>query len=55
MLGHKVIYVRCINCPYDNVAKGIRLFDKKQSLIVQEQIYASNSFWKIYSLKFTVQ
>ena len=26
--GRKVIYVRCINCSYNNVAKGIRLLDK---------------------------
>ena len=25
MLGRKVIYVRCISCSYNNVAKGIRL------------------------------
>ena len=29
MLGRKVIYVRCINCSYNNVAKDIRLPDKK--------------------------
>ena len=29
MLGRKVIYVRCISCSYNNVAKGIRLLDKK--------------------------
>ena len=29
MLGRNVIYVRCINCSYNNVAKGIRLIDKK--------------------------
>ena len=29
MLGRKVIYVRCINCSYNNVAKGVRLLDKK--------------------------
>ena len=29
MLGRKVIYVRCINCSYNNVAKGKRLLDKK--------------------------
>ena len=23
MFGRKVIYVRCINCSYNNVAKGI--------------------------------
>ena len=28
MLGRKVICVRCINCPYINIAKGIRLHDK---------------------------
>ena len=27
--GRKVIYVRCINCSYNNVAKGIRLLDKE--------------------------
>ena len=28
-LGRKVIYVSCINSYYNNVAKGIRLLDKK--------------------------
>ena len=32
MLGRKVIYVRCINCSYNNVAKGIRLFEKRHFL-----------------------
>ena len=27
-VGCKVICVRCINCPYNNIAKGIRLHDK---------------------------
>ena len=27
MLGRKVIYLRCINSSYNNVAKGIRLLD----------------------------
>ena len=36
--GRKVIYVRCINCPYKNVAKGIRLLDKKAFLCIQEKI-----------------
>ena len=31
MLGRKVIYLRCINCSYNNVAKGIRLYDKKRN------------------------
>ena len=29
MLGRRVIYARFINCSYNNVAKGIRLLDKK--------------------------
>ena len=29
MLGRNVIYVRCINCSYNNVANGIRFLDKK--------------------------
>ena len=33
MLGRKVIYVRCISCPYNNVAKGISLLDKKATLV----------------------
>ena len=36
MFGRKVIYVRCINCSYNNVAKGIRLIDKKAFMFVQE-------------------
>ena len=27
MLGRKVVFVRCINCSHNNVAKGIRLLD----------------------------
>ena len=37
MLGRKVIYVRCINCSYINVAKGIRLLDKKVYFVIQEK------------------
>ena len=33
MLGRKVIYVRCISCTYNNVAKSIRLLDKKAILV----------------------
>ena len=29
-----MIYVRCINCSYNNVAKGIRLLDKKANIFV---------------------
>ena len=28
-----VIYVRCISCSYNNVAKGIRFLDKKAILV----------------------
>ena len=38
MLGRKVIYVRCINCSYNNVAKGIRLFEKRHSIGVQSVV-----------------
>ena len=39
------IYVRCINCSYNNVAKHICLLDKKkQFLFIQEKFYASKSF-----------
>ena len=33
MLGRKVIYVRCISCSYNNVAKGVRLLDKKATFV----------------------
>ena len=29
----KVIYVRCISCSYNNMAKSIRLLDKKAILV----------------------
>ena len=29
-----MIYVKCINCSYNNVAKGIRLLDKLEDLTV---------------------
>ena len=44
VLGRKVIYVRCISCLYNNVAKSIRLLDKKQFLLIQENFHASKSF-----------
>ena len=41
-VGRKMVYVRYINCPYNNVAKGIRLLDKKKHfLIIQEKFHAS--------------
>ena len=45
-VGRKVIYVRCINCSYNNVAKDIHLLDKKYFLSIQETctFHASKSF-----------
>ena len=43
ILSRKVIYVRCINFSYNNVAKVIRLLDKKQVLFIQEIFHASKS------------
>ena len=51
MLGRKRIYMRSINCSYNNVAKCIRLLDKKQFLFIKEKFHAGQSFWKIYPLK----
>ena len=50
-VGGKVIYARCINCSYNNVAKGIRLLNEKAFLFIQERFHASKSFSKIYPLK----
>ena len=36
MFGRKVIYVRCISGPYNNVAKGIHLLDKKAMKIFMQ-------------------
>ena len=33
-----VVYVRCINCPYNNVAKGIRLLDEKAIFVYTGKI-----------------
>ena len=38
MLGRKVIYVRCKNCLYNNVAKGILLRDKKKTFFVNKSM-----------------
>ena len=34
MLGRKVIFVRCMNCSYNNVAKGIRLLEQKAFFVI---------------------
>ena len=44
MLGRKVIYVKCIKYSYNNVAKGIRLLDKKYFLFIQEKIMQVRAF-----------
>ena len=46
MFGRKVIYVRFINCSYNNVAKGIRLLDKKAIFVYTGKIHARKSFLK---------
>ena len=51
MFGRKVVYVRCITCSYNNVAKGVRLLDKNIFVFIQEKIHASKSFRKIYPIK----
>ena len=39
MLECKVIWVRCISCSYNNVAKGICLLDKKQFLYIHVRAF----------------
>ena len=34
-----MIYARCINCSYINVAKGIRLLDKKNNSCLYRRIF----------------
>ena len=33
-VGGKVVYVRCINCLHNNMAKGVCLLDKKPFLFI---------------------
>ena len=44
MLGRKMVYVRCLSCSYNNVAKGIRLLDKKEFLFIQEKFMQVRAF-----------
>ena len=46
MLGRKMIYVRCINCSYNKVAKGMRLLDKNAFFV-----YTGNLLCKLELLK----
>ena len=51
MLGRKVIYVTFINCSYNNVAKGIRLLDKKAILFTHENFMQLRAFERYIPLK----
>ena len=48
MLGRKERYVRCLNCSWNNIAKGTRPLDKKaiyvfyRKKIIQERAFESN-------------
>ena len=44
MLGHKVVCVSCINCSYNNIAKGIRLLDKMAIFVLQENFIQVRAF-----------
>ena len=48
-VGRKVIYVRCINYSYNNVAKGNRLLDKKHFLFIQEKFMHIRAFERYIS------
>ena len=50
MLGRKVIYVRCINCSYNEVAKGISLLDKKAFFVYTGKILCKLELLKDISL-----
>ena len=52
MLGRKVICVRCINCSYNNVAKGMRLLNKKHLLFIQENSMQVRAFERYTPLKY---
>ena len=51
MLGRKVIYVRCINCSYNNVAKGFRLLDKKSNFCLYRKNFMQVRAFKRYKVK----
>ena len=50
-VGGKVIYVRCINCSYNIVAKGIRLLNEKAFLFIQESFMQVRAFERYIPLK----
>ena len=51
MLGRKVIYVRCMSCSYNNVAKGILSLTKNQFLFIQDNLMQVRAFERYISLK----
>ena len=51
MLGRKVIYVRCIRCSYNNVAKSIGLLDKKAILVYRKILMQVGAFERYIPLK----
>ena len=51
MLGRKMIYVRCINCSYNNVAKGICLHDKKAFFVYRKNFMQVRAFERYIPLK----
>ena len=51
MFGRKVIYVRCINCSYNNVAKGIRLLDKSNFCLYRKKCMQVRAFERYIPLK----
>ena len=53
MLGRKVIYVRCIKCSYNNVAKGICLLDKKHFCLYRKKFMQVRAFERYIPLMFT--
>ena len=55
-VGRKVIYVRCINCSYNNVAKGIRLLDKKNNIfcLYRNNVMKVTAFERYIPLKLRI-
>ena len=39
-----MVNVRCLNCSYKNVAKGIRLLDKNAFMFIQENFMQVRAF-----------
>ena len=45
-----MVYVRCINCSYNNMAKGICLLDKKAIFVYTGKFHTSKSFFDSHIL-----